>query len=63
MYGRRKTGRYLFGEEQEDALEHLVAVEGRDGHVEEEAVEDGLRDVRQRVRQGPKGQNPAMSHR
>jgi len=35
---------YLFGDEQRDALEELVAVEGGDGEVEEQPVEHWSRD-------------------
>jgi len=31
---------YLFGDEQHDAFKELVAVEGGDGEIEEEAVEN-----------------------
>ena len=41
----------LFGEEESEALEHLIAVQRSDGHVEEEAVEDGRGDVGQRTGQ------------
>lgn len=37
--------KYLFHEEERDALEHLIPVERRDGHVEEEAIEYGRRYV------------------
>ena len=35
---------YLFGDEQHDALEELVAVECSDGEIEKETVEDWARD-------------------
>ena len=46
-----ESKRDLFHEEERDAFKHLIAVESRDGHVEEETVEDGRRNVGQRVRQ------------
>ena len=35
---------YLFGDEEHDALKELVAVERRDGEVEEESIQDGTGD-------------------
>ena len=45
------TRTHLFSEEQHDSLEHLVAGERCDGQVEEEPIEDGGRDVLQRLGQ------------
>ena len=39
-----RVGR-LLGEEEENSLEHLVAVQGCDGHVEKQAVQHGLGNV------------------
>jgi len=46
--GRAK---HLLGEEEQHALEHLVARHAGDGHVEEEPVEHRARDVVQRLGQ------------
>ena len=35
----------LLGEEEENSLEHLVTVQGCDGHVKEQTVQHGLGDV------------------
>ena len=35
----------LLGEEEENSLEHLVAIESCHGHVEKQAVQHGLGDV------------------
>lgn len=42
---------HLFLEEERHAVAHLVSVDGGEGDVEEEAVEDGLGDPLQRQRQ------------
>lgn len=47
--------RGLLSEEEEEPLEHLVAVEGGDSHVEEEAVKHRLRDVGENVVEEGKG--------
>ena len=39
----------LFCEKEEDPLEHLVTIQGRDCHVEEETVQDGLGNVAEDV--------------
>ena len=39
----------MFCEEEEDPLEHLVTIQGRDCHVEEETVQDGLGNVSEDV--------------
>ena len=39
---------HLFGEDEHDALEHLVSAQTRQREEEEEAVEDRLGDVLQR---------------
>jgi hypothetical protein len=41
----------LLCEKERDALKHLIATESSDGHVKEKAVEDGRRNVGQRIRQ------------
>lgn len=42
---------YLLHKHQGNPLEHLVAAEGSDGHVQEQAVEDRYGDVGKRIRQ------------
>ena len=44
----RWVGR-LFSHQQGHTLEHLVTIEGRGRHVEEEAVQDSLGDVREDI--------------
>ena len=41
----------LLGEEEENSLEHLVTVQGCDGHVEEQTVQDSLGNVLENVLQ------------
>ena len=41
----------LLREEQKDSLEHLIAVESCDGHVEEQTVQDSLGNVLENVLQ------------
>ena len=45
-----RVGR-LLREEQKDSLEHLIAVESGDGHVEEQTVQDSLGNVLENVLQ------------
>lgn len=47
---------HLFHEEQSDPLKHLVPVECRDGHVEEEAVQHRRGDVGEGIREEENGQ-------